>query len=159
MIKNIIFDFGNVPVNHDLRPMLKRYFGNDSKAMDKFDIFRLLDGRVISCEEHSIKPEKEIYLRLCAKYGLNPSECIFTDDRAINVEGAKAVGMKAVIFTDCYKFISDIEHGMDRHRGGRHGFGRHILLSRTGHILEAVFHLYIGIFNHRTKNCFIGYGI
>ena len=195
MIKNIIFDFGNVLVNHDLRPILERYFGNDSKAMeifsailsdrefvdtcdrgiipfdrmvdnmiqqyhefqnaflffkdnyldeitgevkgmrqllirlksegyklygltnwsdtiykgmDKFDIFRLLDGWVISCEEHSIKPEKDIYLRLCEKYGLNPSECIFTDDRAINVEGAKAVGMYAVTFTDCQKFISDI---------------------------------------------------
>jgi HAD superfamily hydrolase (TIGR01509 family) len=195
MIKNIIFDFGNVLVHHDLHPMLSCCFGNDSEAMDKFhtilsdrefvdacdrgvtpfgrmvdnlirqypeykdaflyfrdnyldeitgevegmrqlllrlksegyklygltnwsdtiykvmdkfDIFQLLDGRVISCEEHSIKPEKEIYLRLCEKYGLNPDECLFTDDRISNVEGAKAVGMYAVIFTDCQKFISDI---------------------------------------------------
>ena len=152
MIKNLIFDFGKVLVNHDLQPLLERHFGDDEvsligfhkilsdpefinmcdrgiipfekmidgaikrypeysdaftffkdnyleeitgeiegmrvllkklkqsgfklygltnwsdtiyRVMEKFDIFRLLDGMVISCEEHFIKPEKEIYLRLC----------------------------------------------------------------------------------------------
>lgn len=157
MIKNLIFDFGKVLVNHDLQPLLERHFGDDEvsligfhkilsdpkfinmcdrgiipfdkmidgaikrypeysdaftffkdnyleeitgeiegmrvllkklkqsgfklygltnwsdtiyRVMEKFDIFRLLDGMVISCEEHFIKPEKEIYLRLRDKYGL-----------------------------------------------------------------------------------------
>jgi len=30
MIKNLIFDFGKVLVNHDLQPLLERHFGDDS---------------------------------------------------------------------------------------------------------------------------------
>lgn len=78
------------------------------KVMEKFDIFQMLDGWVISCEEHCIKPEKEIYLRLCEKYNLNPAECIFTDDRVANVEGAKAVGMKGVLFADSEQYLSEV---------------------------------------------------
>ena len=79
------------------------------RVMEKFDIFRLLDGVVISCEEHFIKPEKEIYLRLCDKYSLKPSECLFTDDRMVNVLGAKAIGMEAVLFTTPKEYIFEIE--------------------------------------------------
>ena len=53
--------------------------------------------------------EKEIYLRLCDKYGLKPSECLFTDDRMVNVLGAKATGMEAVLFTTTKKYIFEIE--------------------------------------------------
>ena len=79
------------------------------RVMEKFDIFQLLHGVVISCEEHFIKPEKEIYLRLCDKYSLKPSECLFTDDRMVNVLGAKAIGMEAVLFTTTKKYIFEIE--------------------------------------------------
>ena len=34
------------------------------------------------------------------RYGLVPSECIFTDDRIENTEAAKATGMNAVLFTN-----------------------------------------------------------
>lgn len=78
------------------------------RVMDKYGIFSLLDGWVISCEEHIIKPEKEIYLRLCDKYNLKPEECLFTDDRLINVEGAEAAGMKAVVFTDAASYRNDL---------------------------------------------------
>ena len=77
--------------------------------MHKYEIFNLLDGQVISCEEHLVKPEKEIYLRLCERYGLEPAECLFTDDRIENVEGAKTVGMNAVLFTSPENYAADVE--------------------------------------------------
>ena len=77
--------------------------------MHKYEIFNLLDGQVISCEEHLVKPEKEIYLRLCERYGLEPAECLFTDDRVENVEGAKSVGMNAVLFTSPENYAADVE--------------------------------------------------
>ncbi len=79
------------------------------EVMRQYEIFNLLDGRVISCEEHIVKPEKEIYLRLCERYGLEPSECLFTDDRMENVEGAKAAGMEAVLFTTVADYAKDLE--------------------------------------------------
>lgn len=79
------------------------------EVMRKYEIFDLLDGRVVSCEEQVIKPETEIYLRLCRRYALEPSECLFTDDKKVNVEGAKRAGMEAVLFTTAEQYRSDVE--------------------------------------------------
>ena len=82
------------------------------KVIDRYPIFQLLDGRVISSEEHLIKPDKDIYLRLCDRYSLNPTECLFVDDKAVNVEGARRAGMDAVVFTTAEafeKFIGNID--------------------------------------------------
>lgn len=54
------------------------------------------DGGVISYEVKCLKPSPDIYKALFDKYNLNPSECIFLDDRIENVEGSKAVGMDAI---------------------------------------------------------------
>ena len=79
------------------------------EVMRKYEIFDLLDGRVVSCEEQVIKPETEIYLRLCRRYALEPSECLFADDKKVNVEGAKRAGMEAVLFTTAEQYRSDVE--------------------------------------------------
>lgn len=71
------------------------------------DLFELLDGIVISSEEHLIKPEPDIYLRLCERYGLKPEECLFADDKPINVSGAKAIGMEAVVFSTTEQYLND----------------------------------------------------
>ena len=67
-------------------------------VIEKFDILQLVDYRLISSEEKLIKPTREIYDRFCAKFGLKAEECVFTDDREVNVEGARAAGMKAILF-------------------------------------------------------------
>lgn len=77
-------------------------------VIEKYEVFRPLDGMVISCEEHVIKPEPEIYLRLCDKFSLNPEECLFTDDRPANVEGARRIGMQAVLFTSAEQYALDL---------------------------------------------------
>lgn len=74
------------------------------KVIDKYEILRMLDGRVISSEEKIIKPSVEIYQCLCSRYGLKPQECLFTDDKQRNVDGAIAAGMQAVVFTDAAYF-------------------------------------------------------
>ena len=79
------------------------------EVMQRHAIFSLLDGQVISCEEHLIKPENEIYLRLCKRYRLLPSECLFTDDRLENIKGAKTAGMHAVLFTTPENYVSNVK--------------------------------------------------
>jgi len=75
----------------------------------QFEILRILDGRVISSEEHLIKPEVAIYHRLCEKFSLRPEECLFTDDKQVNIDGALAAGMDAVLFRDAPSFIADLQ--------------------------------------------------
>lgn len=60
----------------------------------------MMDGFLISALYKTLKPRREIYDLFCRKFGLRPEECFFTDDRADNVEGARAYGMQAAVFTD-----------------------------------------------------------
>ena len=40
----------------------------------RFPVYGLFDGEVVSCEEHTVKPEPRIYEILLERYGLTPSE-------------------------------------------------------------------------------------
>ena len=64
-----------------------------------FKFFGLEDGMVISYQEKCLKPEARIYNILLDRYGLAAEECVFLDDTPENIEGARAVGMKGIVFT------------------------------------------------------------
>ncbi len=53
---------------------------------------------VVSGEEKLLKPDPAIYHRALERFGLKADEALFIDDRLINVEGARAVGMPAHLF-------------------------------------------------------------
>lgn len=77
-------------------------------TMRQYDIFRLLDGHIISSEVHTIKPEPAIYQCLLDRYHLHPSECVFTDDKAENVEAATRIGMHGIVFHDAKQYERDL---------------------------------------------------
>ena len=54
---------------------------------------------VVSGEEMLLKPDPALYYRALDRFGLKPEAALFIDDRLINVEGAKAIGMPAHLFT------------------------------------------------------------
>lgn len=58
-----------------------------------------MDGGIVSYMVHVNKPDKGIYEALFKKYDLNPSECLFFDDREENIEGAKKCGMDGIVVT------------------------------------------------------------
>ncbi len=77
-------------------------------TMKQYPIFQLLDGKIISSEEHVVKPSPVIYERLCRKFGLNPDECVFTDDTLVNVEGARDFGMHAIHFENAHQYEREL---------------------------------------------------
>lgn len=56
------------------------------------------DGILFSAEEKCMKPQKEIYEHLFARYRLKPEECYFIDDQPLNIQGAENCGMKGYIY-------------------------------------------------------------
>ena len=62
-------------------------------------LFSQMDGMVISGRERVSKPDAAIYQLLCSRYGLTPAECVFIDDRPVNVEAARRVGMQGILYT------------------------------------------------------------
>jgi len=54
------------------------------------------------CASHLIgiaKPTRAGFDRLCADCGVQPVECLFIDDRQVNVDGARAAGLEAILWT------------------------------------------------------------
>lgn len=60
----------------------------------------LFEDIVVSGAEGLLKPEPEIYQTLIRRNGIAPGDCVFIDDSAANVGGARAVEMDAIQFTD-----------------------------------------------------------
>jgi putative hydrolase of the HAD superfamily len=64
----------------------------------RFPVSRLFDGKLISCDVHTVKPCQRIYHLFTEKFSLNPEECIFIDDSPANVAGAAACGWQGIVF-------------------------------------------------------------
>lgn len=62
------------------------------------ELFGLFDGLVFSGPLKVIKPQPEIFRHLLDQYGLDPDQCVFIDDNAANIAGAKALGIHAYHF-------------------------------------------------------------
>jgi len=75
---------------------------NMSKEFIEFlrhkEVYSLIDGEVVSCEELCVKPEQEIYRRLESRYELDPSETLFVDDREANIVAARERGWEGYLF-------------------------------------------------------------
>jgi putative hydrolase of the HAD superfamily len=61
---------------------------------------RSLAHATFSCDVRSLKPEQEIYRHCLAGLGVEAGSALFIDDRAVNVEGAERVGLRALRFVD-----------------------------------------------------------
>ena len=78
------------------------------KVFDREDLDRLFDEKVVSGDVKMIKPYPEIFELLLSRVGIKPSEAVFIDDNPKNVEGARAVGIHAILFTGKDALISEL---------------------------------------------------
>jgi putative hydrolase of the HAD superfamily len=67
------------------------------------------DTVVASGEVGYAKPEAEIYELAAERLEVRLDECVFTDDREEYCEGARAVGMQAILFEDLQQFKRDLQ--------------------------------------------------
>ena len=66
---------------------------------DKLNISRYLQWSFVSCHTGYRKPDPNAYRHAASTLQLNLTDCLFIDDRSINVEAAQSVGMRAIHFT------------------------------------------------------------
>jgi 2-haloacid dehalogenase len=69
-------------------------------APARFEFLTLLDDVVVSGTEGVAKPDPRIYELLRERTGLPLERLVFVDDKQSNVDGAAALGMDAILFTD-----------------------------------------------------------
>lgn len=79
------------------------------EAKERFPFLKKPRGVTVSGEVRLIKPDEAIYRLHADTFGLTPSATLFVDDSPANVEGAKAAGWNAVLFTDVASYRADLE--------------------------------------------------
>jgi HAD superfamily hydrolase (TIGR01509 family) len=97
---------GVEPLLHELRaravPMhaLSNYPRWYALVESELRLSTWLDRSFVSFHTRLRKPDPAAYLHACATLGVEPSACVFVDDRAVNCAAARELGMDAVRFTD-----------------------------------------------------------
>ena len=79
------------------------------ERFQKWINYDLFDVIMFSAEEGVRKPNPEMYRRILSRLDIEANEAIFIDDRADNIEGARAVGMYGIQFTDGFDIKNAIE--------------------------------------------------
>jgi len=99
--------YGTCEIIRELHVAGVPLFGLSNASLEAIEAVRgcipeigLMKDVLISAAEKLLKPDAEIYTRLMGRNGLSPENCIFIDDSAANVAGAKAVGIDAILFED-----------------------------------------------------------
>lgn len=81
------------------------HFGYVKKTVE---VLRLFDQFIVSYEVGAMKPGPRIYQEALRRSGTPAEACVFIDDRPGNVEGARQVGMHAILFTSPEQCASDL---------------------------------------------------
>ncbi len=68
-------------------------------AKEAFPILTQFDGEVVSGAEEAVKPDAKIFQILLERFALDPARTFYTDDMQYNIDGARAVGLDAELFT------------------------------------------------------------
>ena len=72
------------------------------------ELEKMFDVVTISSEIDATKPMPRAYEIAASQLGLSANECVMIDDIAVNVEGAKRVGMKGILFEDLAQLKRDL---------------------------------------------------
>ena len=134
MIKNLIFDFGKVLVNHDLQPLLERHFGDDEVSLIGFHKI-LSDPEFINMCDRGIIPFEKMIDGAIKRYPEYSDAFTFFKDNYLEeitgeIEGMHVLLIKAIRIQTIW--VDELE----RHNLPGHGEIRHIpVASRCGNIV------------------------
>ncbi len=69
-------------------------------ALKKFPWLQWFEGILVSGDEGTRKPFKDIYDLMLDRYKIEPSQAIFIDDSLKNIQGCEVAGITGIHFTD-----------------------------------------------------------
>ena len=79
------------------------------RALQLFNFLHWFDGRVVSGEENTRKPHKEIYDIILTRYNLLPNETVFIDDNLRNIKAADELGITSIHFTSPESLMDELK--------------------------------------------------
>ncbi|WP_051196764.1 HAD family hydrolase [Butyrivibrio sp. XBB1001] len=66
------------------------------------------DGGILSYRDHVVKPDPAIYHLLEERYNLTPAKTVFIDDTPVNIEAARNIGWKGIIYKDYKQTVEEL---------------------------------------------------
>ncbi len=115
------------PFNNEMLDLLNRLKDNNykifilsnnneetAKYLKQLPVFQKIDGWVLSCDYHMVKPNKEIYFKLLENFNIKAEECFLIDDMLENIKTGESLGMKGFVFNNNIDdlIINLCEHGI-----------------------------------------------
>ena len=105
-IKTLRADYKTAMLSNITKQGIERRFPNNELA-------HYFDTVVVSSEIGYAKPDREAYLLVAAQLGVQPTECLFTDDRSDYCEAARDVGMQAITYENFPQFKRALTEVLD----------------------------------------------
>lgn len=95
----------------DVKEWLERWHGKYQLAvlsdampsilvyLEQYGIRKYFDAAIISTHVGATKPDARMFDAAIRQLDVDPADCLFVDDRAVNVRGARRAGMNAVMMS------------------------------------------------------------
>jgi putative hydrolase of the HAD superfamily len=80
----------------------------------KYNLDKIIETTIFSYEVGFAKPDSRIYQVAIARLGIYPEETIFVDDKAANVDTARMLGMRGVVYKNNEQTIAEIHKWLER---------------------------------------------
>lgn len=85
----------------------KNFF--ECHSVSFFPFMPYIDGKIVSAYVEMIKPDPNIYRELLKTYELKADECVFIDDRRENIEAARQLGFRVILFESYEQAAAEFE--------------------------------------------------
>lgn len=85
------------------------FVGAREHEEERYGFTSMVDVAIYSHEEGVRKPDPRMYAIASERVGFPPSEIVFLDDLAENIDAARACGFQGVVFTSTPQAIADLE--------------------------------------------------
>lgn len=79
-------------------------------ALQRYEFLHWFHGRLVSGEEKTRKPHKEIYHLLLDRFKIDPAKAVYIDDNSRNLAPAKELGIHTIHFQSPAQFESELQH-------------------------------------------------
>lgn len=78
--------------------------------LEHYGLTELFDAMIFSSECGWVKPDPEIFRLLLQKLSARAENAVFIDDTIANVEAARRMGMKGIVFSGVRELYTDLEN-------------------------------------------------
>jgi epoxide hydrolase-like predicted phosphatase len=85
------------------------FVGAREREQELYGFEDMCDVIVYSHEVGLLKPDPRSYHAVCERLGCAPEQAVLLDDVAANIDGAHAVGIHGILFTDTAQAVADLE--------------------------------------------------